>query len=810
MRAQLHPYKIKLRTPLRTSSGTILERRGWFLAVVDGRGHRGLGEAAPLPGWSHESALDVETQLRAWCQMPGPVPGTMCASAAHAVSSALWDLRAQSAGVPLAQLISKNWQQNVPVSHLVADARQAAACVQQGALCLKLKVARLRPSDDLDRIARVRAQVGPGITLRVDANRGWSLDTAKQMIPHLAELGVALIEEPVHHSPEMAALRGMGVLIAADESVRTPQDLARVIAANQADAVVLKPMLIGSLETVNQMIQTATTAKLKVMLTTTIDALVARRCVLHLAATIPPSHRLACGLMTGALLTRDLGDDRCHQGQVCVPDSTGLGLASVNPAALSNRTPQADRTPQGHAIKYRRHPLAVTAAARPDHPLLVADGRAWSAVQLQEAVAHSAAGISQTGVKAGDKVALIGPMSADWVIALHAIHWLGATAVPLPDNAPKQTLTTMLALTQPRVVLAHDPTRVAHEHVLPISTRGPNPAGEHFGGDADIQLLMLSSGTTGAPRAISLTMGQLRASAEASAKRLGHSPDDAWLCCLAGHHIGGISVLLRTLRYGTTAVVHERFEAEQVAKALDDGTVSQVSLVPTMLAAVLDARTTTPMPASVRLILVGGAPMPEHLLRRCRALKLPVAISWGMTELGSQAATRVPGDLRPAPDCGWPLPGTNVSTVDGRLVVAGEISPNGRWVTDDLGHLDEQGRVVVLGRADQTFVSGGENIDPREIELALEAHPGIQSAVVVPTYDTRWGQRPVAFLIPSAAVIPDESLRAHLHTRIERFKVPDSFHWRTDFPQSALGKVRRSSLADEAQALNGSDKLGRR
>jgi o-succinylbenzoate synthase len=251
------------------------------------------------------------------------------------VSTALWDLRAQVAGVPLAAQLSNDWQQAVPVSHLVADARQAAACVQRGAACLKLKVARTDPSDDLDRIARVRAQVGPDITLRVDANRGWDLATAKQMIPQLAALGVTLIEEPVHRSTDMTALRGMGVLIAADESVRTTQDLAQVIAADRADAVVLKPMLIGSLETVIQMIQTATAANLKVMLTTTIDTFVARRCVLHLAATIRPSHRLAAGLMTGALLARDLGDDRSHQGHVSIPDDPGLGLASVNPAAFS-------------------------------------------------------------------------------------------------------------------------------------------------------------------------------------------------------------------------------------------------------------------------------------------------------------------------------------------------------------------------------------------------------------------------------------------------------------------------------------------
>jgi O-succinylbenzoic acid--CoA ligase len=451
----------------------------------------------------------------------------------------------------------------------------------------------------------------------------------------------------------------------------------------------------------------------------------------------------------------------------------------------------------------QRHPLATAAAASPDHPMLVTDERAWSAASLLDAVARCAGTLTAAGLQPGDRVALVGDLDSHWVIALHAIRWMGGVAVPLPHNDP--ALGSLLDAAAVRVLLAADTVAVDHPSVLPLIAGDASPAGEWFGSMTDDQLVLLTSGTTGTPRPVPLTVGQLWASAMGSAERLGHRADDAWLCCLPPHHIGGLSVLLRTAIYGTTAIVHPRFDPARVATALDDGTVSQVSLVPAMLARVLDARAEAPMPPSVRTVLVGGAAMPPDLLDRCRALALPLAITWGMTEVGSQAATRAPGDLRPALDCGYPLPGATVEIEDGELVITGGIAPNGRFPTGDRGHLDASGRVVVSGRGDQLIVSGGENIDPVEIEAALEMHPAIRAAAVVPRRDAEWGHRPVAFVVAADSPVPDEILRQHLGAHLQRFKIPDAFYWRSALPRGPAGKVRRSRL--EAQAMGGFDEV---
>jgi O-succinylbenzoic acid--CoA ligase len=283
------------------------------------------------------------------------------------------------------------------------------------------------------------------------------------------------------------------------------------------------------------------------------------------------------------------------------------------------------------------------------------------------------------------------------------------------------------------------------------------------------------------------------------AMRLGHALDDAWLCCLPLHHIGGLSILLRCAMYATTARLEPRFEAAAVARALDSGQITLASLVPAMLSAALDARAAAgrsgPFPPALRAILLGGGPTRAPLLARCQAIGAPVSVTWGMTETGSQVATRAPGDLSPGLHAGAPLAFARV-TLDGeRLAVEGPVAPGGRLVSHDRGAIDGDGRVHITGRSDDVILSGGENIDPAEVEAALTDHAGVAGAAVVARSDPRWGQRPVAWLVPSAGDRPpDAELEAWCRDRLAGFKVPDAFLWCDALPRTALGKISRGLL----------------
>jgi O-succinylbenzoic acid--CoA ligase len=332
---------------------------------------------------------------------------------------------------------------------------------------------------------------------------------------------------------------------------------------------------------------------------------------------------------------------------------------------------------------------------------------------------------------------------------------------------------------------------------------GPEEIRERFLPWDEDRAVLMTSGSTGAPRPIPLTTGQIAMSAFGSAIRLGHHLNDRWLCCLPLHHVGGFSILQRAAFSATTVALHPRFVAARVANTIDNGSVSLVSLVPTMLERVLEVRGDTPFPETLRAILVGGAGVSEDLVDRCRQIRAPVSLTWGMTEAASQIATRFPGELDREGGAGTPLPFCRVEEDDeGVLVVRGP-TVRGTLRTNDRGHLDENGHVTVVGRHDDTIISGGENISPVEVESVLRSHPAVKDAVVVAFPHVRWGERHLALLVetPASPRPSDDELDSWCHQTLANFKVPDRYIWVDEIPLGPLGKRPRKKARELAKEL---------
>ena len=440
-------------------------------------------------------------------------------------------------------------------------------------------------------------------------------------------------------------------------------------------------------------------------------------------------------------------------------------------------------------------PVRSAALARPTHVALVdldapPGHRTLTWAELDAAVDRAAAALLSSGVGDGDRVALDAPPSAEWIVAFHAIARAAAVPCPLRPGLPAAARTAALEALAPARILS-----LADFDAGSIPPDAPDIDEPWWPIDAP-RLVVMSSGTTGAPRPIELTAGQLVFSAMGSTLRLGHALDDRWLLCLPPHHVGGASILLRAAWAATSVVLHRQFDPSRVARALDGGEVSLVSLVPEMLARVLDARPTQPFSPKLRAILLGGDAAPEALLARGREIGAPIAVTWGMSETASQATTRFAGDLdRPAGDAGPPLAFARVDADGGRLVVRGPIAAAGVQ-TRDRGTFDD-GRVRILGRADDTIVTGGENVDPAAVEMTLLTHPGVAEAAVAAVADPRWGQRPAAWLVAAQPPSPRPdrtSLEAWCRARLPGFAVPAHFTWCDSLPRTALGKLRRSAL----------------
>lgn len=436
-------------------------------------------------------------------------------------------------------------------------------------------------------------------------------------------------------------------------------------------------------------------------------------------------------------------------------------------------------------------PLTSAAIARPEHPALVVDGLTLTYALLAARAAAAAAHLTAAGLTPGDRVALALEPGPDWITAFFALAAAGAVACPLDPRATPAEQTAALAALAPRSTLGRP---LADLPTLPLVTDGP-PHPERPWPLDEPRVIILTSGTTAAPRPIALTGAQLVFSAYGSAIRLGHDLTDRWLCCLPLHHVGGLSILIRSALHATTVELHPRFDPAAVAAALDAGRITLASLTPAMLQAVLDHRPARPFPANLRALLIGGARTPPELQARARALGAPLATTWGMTEAASQIATRAPGDHSPGAP---PLAFARVTAAaDGALTVTGPLVGATPLVTADRGHVDAGGRVHVHGRRDDLIQSGGKKLAPAEIEDALRAHPAIADAAVIALRDPTWGERPAAVLVAAGVDRPPPAeLRAWVRARLSAYKAPDRYAWVDALPRDPLGKLRRRALGE--------------
>lgn len=413
------------------------------------------------------------------------------------------------------------------------------------------------------------------------------------------------------------------------------------------------------------------------------------------------------------------------------------------------------------------------------------EDNAMTAAELDAAAWRGMAALQSLGAGPGSVVALSGEPGPVWLSALCACWRLGAIAAPL------STRQSAAERERDARILGCDIHWSPRASDL-LATVGTPPTRRVDWPLQQAMLRICTSGSTGTPRCVELTLEQLWFNALGSNLRLGHRKDDRWLVCLPVNHVGALAAIFRCLHNRIAVELQPVFDAHAVGRRLDSGQVSLVSLVPAMLDAVLDSRDEGAFAPQLRAILLGGAACSERLLQRCRTGGLPVALSWGMTETASQVATRRPGDLAPLRAGIPPLPYVRVNAdEDGQLVVEGPAA-RGRLVSDDLGEITTSGRVRVLGRRDDVINRGGENIHPGEIEAILESHPQVSEAVVLADDDDRLGQVPVAFVRSFDA--DPETLRRWCRTHLTGFKVPQRITVLAEFPRTGPGKVDRTGL----------------
>jgi O-succinylbenzoic acid--CoA ligase len=484
--------------------------------------------------------------------------------------------------------------------------------------------------------------------------------------------------------------------------------------------------------------------------------------------------------------------------------------------------------------------LRWRAARTPDAPALENAAGRWTFAELYDRARRGAAWLAASVPPGDAPMALLLPGDAGFAAWFHAIALAGRISLPLNLRLTAGELACQLedarvgwligAAGDSRLAELEAQVSGLRACVAPAFDSLPVPMdalpGERVEPDPDATFTVLyTSGTSGRSKGACLSRANFLAIAEGSMERLGPVVAGRWLACMPLFHVGGLSILMRSVRFGGPVRLLPRFDAAEVSDALDEGDVAAVSLVPTMLSRLLAHRCARRAPPGLKTVLLGGAAAAPELLARALAAGYPICPTYGLTEACSQVATAAPptaGTTQAQPM--RPLQGTEVRIVqDGRDVppgTPGEILVRGPTVmqgylnqpqataralqrgwlhTGDIGCLDADGALQVLDRRDDLIVSGGENVYPAEIEAVLLEHPDVEEAGVAGVPDGDLGARVVAWIVAAPGKAPDrELLQRHCRRHLAGYKQPREFRLVEALPRTASGKLQRRRLGESS------------
>lgn len=500
--------------------------------------------------------------------------------------------------------------------------------------------------------------------------------------------------------------------------------------------------------------------------------------------------------------------------------------------------------------------LKRAAQVNPNGTATVCGGRTRTWSQVADRVARSAAGLQGLGVQAGTRVGLLALNSDRYLEAYFAIPWSGGIMLPLNTRLTPADLEYMLNDAQAEVLCLD-------EHFLPLLSglrdRCPSlrhvvyldddpPAqagllawegliGTHAPVDdagrcgRDVAGIFYTGGSTGRPKGVMLSHGNLVSNAVNAIYMIGYDAASIFLHAAPMCHLtDGMSTVALTMAAGTHVFI-PKFDAQQVLEQVQAQEVTHLTLVPTMIAMLLEVPGIETMQlSSLRQFMFGSAPMPDATLKRAVEIWPDMLFlhGWGMTEL-APIGTMLPMSMRkPAVagdrlrSCGQVMPNLELMIVDpdgrevprgstGEIIVRGPTVMQGYWNrpaeteaalrdgwlhTGDAAVMDEEGYVYIVDRLKDMIISGGENIYSTEVENAISLMPGVAEVAVIGIPDDKWGERVHAIVVPrEGAQLTEEAVQAWARSKIAGYKVPRSVLVRTDrLPLSGAGKVLKAEL----------------
>jgi len=482
-------------------------------------------------------------------------------------------------------------------------------------------------------------------------------------------------------------------------------------------------------------------------------------------------------------------------------------------------------------------------------PAIIFDGKEVSFAEVHQKTLKLANALSGQGVGKGDKIAIYLPNSPEYVYSYLACFYLGAVGVPLDYMLKNDELSSCIGHSEAKVLIACDRpdidlemVRKSVDSLATIILCGGNVEGaiqyedlmakataqlpEIKVGDSDPALIMYTSGTTGKPKGILLNYKHLEGSPKAMEHFVDLTDKDIKLAAIPLSHIGGFIYIQNMIMFGITIVLMERFNPFKFLECIHQYKITCFHIVPAMYNAILSLKQIEKFDlSSLRWVVVFGAPSSPEILKRfnkyCPNAKL--LNGWGMTET-CPPNTVTPLDSDNIASVGKPAPSCSITIVDeegkelpvgaiGEIVISGwiimdcyykdleataAVKRDGGLHTGDLGRLDDEGFLYIVGRKKEMIKVAGQIVYAPEVEIAFYKNKDIAEVAVIGVADELRGEVVKAFIVLKEGITTSpEDLKYFAKEHLAQFKVPQSIEIRTELPKNRTGKIDKALLKEQ-------------
>ncbi|MFO7446948.1 MAG: o-succinylbenzoate--CoA ligase [Ignavibacteriaceae bacterium] len=447
--------------------------------------------------------------------------------------------------------------------------------------------------------------------------------------------------------------------------------------------------------------------------------------------------------------------------------------------------------------------------------------------QLDTGINSRVYALQQEGIRRGNHVPLISENNPDFIINTFALWRLGAIPVPVNTRLIDKEIEELLSFTGcTHAIVDKALNREIQIKSCKIISEFSLPGNEVLSSaiipsENETAVIIYTSGSTGKPKGVEISFGNLISSALTGNTFLNHRTDDKWLTSLPFYHIGGFSIFVRALLFGASVIIPDSLSAENICKSITLHKPTLASLVSTQLLNLIESGCNPN--EELRNILLGGGFVETELLKKALTSGWNVSKVYGSSETASMVTALSCKEKVKLNSAGKALSGNEIVIVDdngkilppgmsGEILVKGPTAAkgylnnpeetsakfvDGYYHSGDIGYLDDEGYLFIEARRTDLIISGGENINPLEVEKEILKHPGIIEAAVFGIDDKKWGQSVAAAIVTkNKKQITIEELKVSLKDKLSGYKIPRKLFIIDELPRNDLGKVQREKLKE--------------